>query len=660
MALVKKIEERPAFKRPGQATDEKKLAVSNHLKTADKCIREGKTEQARAELQKVHELEPNNAYAFAFQERIIALEKEKSKPAESAEQKAQSPAEASKTKVEERSAPVHTATEPPKDSAPPPPVFDEKKLDEEKARLEIEAKKEQEAFEEQSDKTHQLKLQEELLKADISYREKLELEKQQIEKEIRIELEAQASVKLKELQDELESERAEFAEKEKKIIELTKMQLEAEHAKQLTVELENLKKSATAEDKESRKKLEETLKDQLQKEFEMKLAQERSSLEEQNHKKIKDVEKEHKDRHDFFVKENEKASEERIREAKLKEAEKFEQKKSELQKSLEIDFQTKLQKAITDEQKKSQQHAKEAVEVEQAKFNQERQKFQQEYATLQESLKQMKSPEAIAQDIETAKQEASQMYERRLTLLGLTIPENKEDRLALYADRIRIAWSDGTITMEEAQGLMELQELLDISFDEHATCEANVRLQLYANAVEQAILSGKLQASNAQALDELKIRYEITVEEEARLEPLILSAFQRSATKATILVADDDIDLSNFIKDRLLELGYNAIVENSVTQALEFVQKNPVDLILSDLRYQGEKMDGFTFFKELQKDAKLKKIPFIVMTSMDEGLFMRTGVQLGIDDYLTKPLDLELLTAVVEGKLRRYRMLKEN
>lgn len=214
--------------------------------------------------------------------------------------------------------------------------------------------------------------------------------------------------------------------------------------------------------------------------------------------------------------------------------------------------------------------------------------------------------------------------------------------------------------MEEAQGLMELQELLDISFDEHATCEANVRLQLYANAVEQAILSGKLQASNAQALDELKIRYEITVEEEARLEPLILSAFQRSATKATILVADDDIDLSNFIKDRLLELGYNAIVENSVTQALEFVQKNPVDLILSDLRYQGEKMDGFTFFKELQKDAKLKKIPFIVMTSMDEGLFMRTGVQLGIDDYLTKPLDLELLTAVVEGKLRRYRMLKEN
>jgi DNA-binding response OmpR family regulator len=45
------------------------------------------------------------------------------------------------------------------------------------------------------------------------------------------------------------------------------------------------------------------------------------------------------------------------------------------------------------------------------------------------------------------------------------------------------------------------------------------------------------------------------------------------------------------------------------------------------------------------------------MSSLDEGLFIRTGVQLGVDDYLTKPLDLDLLVAVIEGKLKKYRML---
>ena len=141
-------------------------------------------------------------------------------------------------------------------------------------------------------------------------------------------------------------------------------------------------------------------------------------------------------------------------------------------------------------------------------------------------------------------------------------------------------------------------------------------------------------------------------------ESLILTAFQRSATKAIILIADDDVDLSAAIKDRLRELGYSVIVHDSIAGALEFLGQSPVDLILSDLRFQGEKMDGFTFFKQSQQKPHLRKIPFILMSGLDEGLFIRTGAQLGIDDYLTKPLDLELLVAVIEGKLKKYKTLR--
>jgi len=43
------------------------------------------------------------------------------------------------------------------------------------------------------------------------------------------------------------------------------------------------------------------------------------------------------------------------------------------------------------------------------------------------------------------------------------------------------------------------------------------------------------------------------------------------------------------------------------------------------------------------------------MSSLSDGVIVRSGVQLGVDDYLTKPLDADLLLAVVEGKIKRYR-----
>ena len=111
---------------------------------------------------------------------------------------------------------------------------------------------------------------------------------------------------------------------------------------------------------------------------------------------------------------------------------------------------------------------------------------------------------------------------------------------------------------------------------------------------------------------------------------------------------------------RLQELGYNVIAHSTLAEATAFIESNSVDLILSDIRFQGEKIDGFTFFKRVQQHAHLRKIPFIFMSALDEGLFIRTGVQLGVDDYLTKPLDIDLLAAVVEGKLKKYRAMMEN
>ena len=666
--MAKNIEVKMAYGVPDYATDEKRLQVSAFLRSADKFIKEGHYEQARIELHKAREIDPNNAYALAFTERIASLETQAAKETAKSKLPSAQPTavEPSAKAVEQKpqlvSPPVmppktevkQAVKEPPNVEVFPFPAVDERKLEAGRARLKEQFEQEKAKTKEQLEKAFELRLQKEHHEAELQYQQRLESERQRVEKETRIQLETQHALQVEELKTSFDRERTTLAEKEKQSLSLATKEQEADFAGRLTKELEKFKKSSTTEEKELRTKLEETLRNQLQGEFEIKLQKEHAAAQEQNEKREKEIAQSFKEQHEFFRKESEKASAQKLKELDEREAKRYEQKKAELQQSLETQFQAKLKEVIAVE--------KEKLKTEKDAVEEERRQAQAKYLELKQRQTELETQRVneTTRQVEQAKREVAQTYERRMELLGIHIPKTIDERMKLYYDRIREAWAIGPITVEKAQALMELQELLGISFEEHAECESNVRVQLYADSLEQAILGGKIRATDKQALDDLKRRYDITIEEAAKLEPIILSAFQRSATKASVLIVDDDLDLAELIRDRLQEQGYKPIVYDSIGKALEFLATAEVDLILSDLRFQAEKMDGFTFYKEIQKNQKLRKVPFVLMTSMDEGLFMRTGVQLGIDDYLTKPLDLELLVAIVEGKLRKYKSLRED
>jgi PleD family two-component response regulator len=208
--------------------------------------------------------------------------------------------------------------------------------------------------------------------------------------------------------------------------------------------------------------------------------------------------------------------------------------------------------------------------------------------------------------------------------------------------------------------LMQLKELLELTFDEHLMVETDVRLELYAKAVEKKIMSGEFNVKNRKELDNLKQKFNITTEEAQMLEPYILSCYQRLATKGRIFVVDDDEVLVKTLEQILTEAGYQVFTALSIESAVEKLKNTHVDLILSDIKFPVGELDGFKFFNIVQEQLHLKNVPFIFMSSLSDGVIIRSGVQLGVDDYLTKPLDSDLLLAVVEGKLKRYRNLSGN
>jgi len=126
---------------------------------------------------------------------------------------------------------------------------------------------------------------------------------------------------------------------------------------------------------------------------------------------------------------------------------------------------------------------------------------------------------------------------------------------------------------------------------------------------------------------------------------------------ASILVIDDEPVLRNNVKQILEEAGYKVLTAGDGMEALDVLQAQPVDLILADVAMP--RMNGYELYERVRKNPHWVKLPFIFLTARTMDSDIRYGKQLGVDDYLVKPFQLEDLLAAVQGKLRRAQQLAD-
>jgi adenylate cyclase len=122
----------------------------------------------------------------------------------------------------------------------------------------------------------------------------------------------------------------------------------------------------------------------------------------------------------------------------------------------------------------------------------------------------------------------------------------------------------------------------------------------------------------------------------------------------TLLVVDDD-GVSRAVLQNLLEIqGHTVVVAKSGAQGLEIATSRPLDLILLDLLMPG--MDGYEVVEKLKADPKLRTIPVVMISSVEDMPSVVKCVKLGADDYIFKPFDEVLLKARVDSCLERKRL----
>jgi PleD family two-component response regulator len=121
--------------------------------------------------------------------------------------------------------------------------------------------------------------------------------------------------------------------------------------------------------------------------------------------------------------------------------------------------------------------------------------------------------------------------------------------------------------------------------------------------------------------------------------------------KARLLVVEDDNDISNMLKIYFTGLGYDVDVAPRGSEALEKTRTVLPHLIVLDIMLPD--IDGYEVCRRLRQSTRSSHIPVIFLTQKDERSDKLQGLELGADDYITKPFDIEELKLRVQGAIRR-------
>ena len=668
-----------AFPSSDSSREQSQEAFRQCLRQADKYILERQFDRAREQIEEARKLFPQNPFIVAFEERLSIFE---SKDSEQVVRHPPPPPPQEERPPEEPAQPSHTPAE----------LQVMRAELEKKIRHEVEAeyklrftgelhkaeeaaakalKEEREKFEQQqialkekydqqmkealesakSNFSHDLDT--EILNAEQNMKSQHEAELALLETEMKTELMKQYQHDLQVKEEQFSREKEALLEKEREAFRQREKQMQDEFDRKLAENVQKIEVNFQEKTLRQQKAEQDRLRGEMTGNFQETLERERTAAKKLYEELKISLETTYRAKEEKARAQFEQQLNERINQALKSSKEEFESKRKEQRKALEAEFEEKFNARVEKERERLQKEAKKSVDAERKKLVAQYEELVREQDEKIQKIRSDLSREKEAVFLQRLERIARE-YENKMELLGANVPPTKEGRLELYRERIRPFYINGQPSVDEARKVMQLKELLGLTFDEHLSVESDVRIDLYVEIVEKKILSGEIAAGEGDALDELKRQFSISQEETARLEPYILSSLKKASSKGRILVVDDEAMLLQSIAELLTENGFLVSTAADVKTAMELLGTMEFDLILSDIRFGVEELDGFKFFSNVQEDPHLRRIPFVFMSSLKDGVIVRSGLQLGVDDYLTKPVDPDILVAVIEGKLKRF------
>jgi CheY-like chemotaxis protein len=263
--------------------------------------------------------------------------------------------------------------------------------------------------------------------------------------------------------------------------------------------------------------------------------------------------------------------------------------------------------------------------------------------------------EAIPSSVSVTKSEAATIKEREPQQNRVV---DRSIELESYRKTLTEMWYNGALTEDEKRRLNELRTLLEITDAEHEGIEKNVRRECYKSVIIRQLSSNSVALSDAKSLAALKNTFQISEEEHLQIQTQLMSAIQHKQ-RNKILVIDDDTRLLELLQASLEDNGFDVTALSTSDEAYALLRKFVPDLILCDINLETSTMGGFTFYEKIQELKNVQSIPFVFLSGLTDEILVRTGKELGVDDFLMKPISEQSLVSTLRGKLKRFKQLKK-
>ncbi len=239
------------------------------------------------------------------------------------------------------------------------------------------------------------------------------------------------------------------------------------------------------------------------------------------------------------------------------------------------------------------------------------------------------------------------------TPISVEATQKLEGRLKMYREILDEMWFDGILTEKEAAELVKIRSLFNISDEEHARLEKEIKTEAYVQALRIVLHDGVVSENEERVLELMRRRYGISMEDHKDAEAKILEARRSPPSLGTILIVDDEKTILLTYSAILRRHGYTVLIAESVESAMAILEKQTPNLILSDVMFPSPTEGGFEFYNQVRNSRRFDGVPFLLMSGISDEYVVRAGMRLGVDGYLPKPFDNELLLATIEGKLKR-------
>ncbi len=234
-------------------------------------------------------------------------------------------------------------------------------------------------------------------------------------------------------------------------------------------------------------------------------------------------------------------------------------------------------------------------------------------------------------------------------------PQEEAGRFALYKELLRECWADGVITPEESAMLHRVRTQSLITFEDHCRLEVDIKIDAYVDALHIVWRDGVVTDNEQEVLDIMRKKFGITPEDQAAAEKRFSLLRATNETKEIILIVDPDQDDLISVARALIGRGYDVRVARHPDEAILFMKTNTPDLILSEVVFPQLDTDGFEFYQKVRANKQWNHTPFLMMTYPGDARIVRAGLRMGVDYFLPKPLHIDFMVAIVEGKLKSGR-----